>query len=203
MLCAKPLVVSADEPDAKNWRFRVYLDEKEIGIHTFSVQKRDDQVRVTSSARFDVKVLFLNAYQYRHDAQEVWHDNCLSDLSAQTDDNGTQFSVKAVHGASGVNVTTEKKRFTLSGCVMSFAYWNPLMLQQTRLLNSQTGEHEQVTIKPLSATTLRIAGKAQVAQQYRLTGKKLQIDLWYAPDGTWLALESLTEKGARLRYELS
>ena len=33
--------------------------------------------------------------------------------------------------------------------------------------------------------------------------EKLKIDLWYAPDGTWLALESMTEQGARLRYVLS
>ena len=198
-----PLWVNASEVDARNWRFRVYLDDKEIGSHTFSVQKTTDQIEVTSSARFDVKVLFINAYQYRHEAKEIWRDDCLTDLSARTDDNGTQLSVKAVQSTVGLNVSTEKKKFNLSGCVMSFAYWNPLMLQQTRLLNSQTGEYEQVIIKPMSATTLQISGKAQVAQHYRLTGKKLQIDLWYAPDGTWLALESMTEQGARLRYVLS
>jgi hypothetical protein len=200
---ALPLWVNANEVDARNWRFRVYLDDKEIGSHTFSVQKSAAQIEVTSSARFDVKVLFINAYQYRHEAKEIWRDDCLTDLSALTEDNGTQLSVKAVQSTVGLNVSTEKKKFNLSGCVMSFAYWNPLMLQQTRLLNSQTGEYEQVIIKPMSATTLQISGKAQVAQQYRLTGKKLQIDLWYAPDGTWLALESMTERGARLRYVLS
>lgn len=203
ILCVASVVARADQLDAKNWRFRVYLDEKEIGVHTFTVQKSSDQVQVISSARFDVKVLFINAYQYRHEAKEVWRDNCLTDLSAQTDDNGKQLSVKAVQSAAGINVSTEKKQFNLAGCVMSFAYWNPSMLQQTRLLNAQTGEYEPVTIKSLNTTTLQIAGKAQAAQQFKLIGKKLQIDLWYAPDGTWLALESVTEGGARLRYVLS
>ena len=86
---------------------------------------------------------------------------------------------------------------------MSFAYWNPAILQQTRLLNAQTGEYEQITIQSLASTVLQVAGKAQTAQQFTLIGKKLKIDLWYAPDGTWLALESMTEQGARLRYVLS
>ena len=198
-----PLWVNASEVNARNWRFRVYLDDKEIGSHTFSVQKSTDQIEVTSSARFDVKVLFINAYQYRHEAKEIWRDDCLTDLSALTDDNGTQLSVKAVQSTVGLNVSTEKKKFNLSGCVMSFAYWNPEILQQTRLLNAQTGEYEQITIQSLASTVLQVAGKAQTAQQFTLIGKKLKIDLWYAPDGTWLALESMTEQGARLRYVLS
>ena len=200
---ALPLWVNASEVDARNWRFRVYLDDKEIGSHTFSVQKTAAQIEVTSSARFDVKVLFINAYQYRHEAKEIWRDDCLADLSASTDDNGTQLSVKAVQSTVGLNVSTEKKKFNLSGCVMSFAYWNPAILQQTRLLNAQTGEYEQVTIQSLASSVLQVAGKAQAAQQFTLIGKKLKIDLWYAPDGTWLALESMTEQGARLRYVLS
>ena len=202
-LCVASIVAHADQVEAKNWRFRVYLDEKEIGVHTFTIQQSSDQIRVTSSARFDVKVLFINAYQYRHEAQEVWRDNCLTNLSAQTDDNGVQLGVEARQSAIGINVSTEKKQFNLTGCVMSFAYWNPAMLQQTRLLNAQTGEYEPVTIKSLNTTILQISGKAQTAQQYKLIGKKLQIDLWYAPDGTWLALESVTESGACLRYVLS
>lgn len=203
ILCVASVAAYADQVEAKNWRFRVYLDEKEIGAHTFTVQKSSDQVQVISSARFDVKVLFINAYQYRHEAKEVWRDKCLTDLSAQTDDNGKQLSVKATQSATGIHVVTEKKQFNVAGCVMSFAYWNPAMLQQTRLLNAQTGEYEPVTIKSLNTTTLQISGKALAAQQYKLIGKKLQIDLWYAPDGTWLALESVTESGARLRYVLS
>jgi len=200
---ALPLWVNASEVDTRNWRFLVYLDDKEIGSHTFSVQKTTDQIEVISSARFDVKVLFINAYQYRHEAKEIWRDDCLTDLSARTDDNGTQLSVKAVQSTVGLNVSTEKKKFNLSGCVMSFAYWNPAILQQTRLLNAQTGEYEQVTIKSLASTVLQVAGKAQAAEEFTLIGKNLKIDLWYAPDGTWLALESMTERGTRLRYVLS
>jgi hypothetical protein len=86
---------------------------------------------------------------------------------------------------------------------MSFAYWNPLMLQQTRLLNAQTGEYNAVTIKLIGEVTLRVRGVNQMAKQYRLAGDKLSIDLWYSPAGDWLALQSTTESGRRLRYILT
>ena len=124
-------------------------------------------------------------------------------MSARTDDNGKQFSVMAKETTAGLNVITPAKQFSLPGCVMSFAYWNPLMLQQKQLLNAQTGEHDEVDIKLLSTTTVSAAGKELPAKRYSLTGKKLKIDLWYSLDGEWLALESTTENGRRLRYVLN
>ena len=196
-------LAAADSPVTQQWNFRVFLDDKEIGRHSFSLQKSADLTRVTSTARFDVKVLFINAYQYEHDDQEIWREDCLTGMAARTNDNGKLLSVRAVEQAAGIKVITEKQQLDLSGCVMSFAYWNPVMLRQTRLLNAQTGEYEPVTIQALGTTTLRAVGKEWSARQYKLTGRKLQIDLWYSPDGQWLALESTTENGRRLRYVLS
>lgn len=193
----------ADPPVSQQWNFKVFLDDKEIGHHSFSLQKSADLTRITSTARFDVKILFINAYQYEHDDQEIWREDCLTGMKARTNDNGKLLSVNAIEQADGIKVVTEKQQLDLSGCVMSFAYWNPAMLRQTRLLNAQTGEYELVTIQPLSTTTLRAVGKEWQARQYRLTGRKLQIDLWYSLDGRWLALESTTENGRRLRYVLS
>jgi hypothetical protein len=38
------------------------------------------------------------------------------------------------------------------------------------------------------------------ARHFRLVAEELTIDLWYTKDMHWLALESVTESGAVLRY---
>jgi hypothetical protein len=38
------------------------------------------------------------------------------------------------------------------------------------------------------------------AAGYRLTAGEVAIDVWYSPQRQWLALESITEGGRRLRY---
>ncbi len=202
LLTALP-ILAADLSLLQQWTFRVLLDGKDIGLHTFSLHKTADVTHVTSTARFDVKVLFFNAYQYIHEAQEVWRADCLSGMTARTNDNGRLLSVNVVEHATGMVVTTDQKQFGLSGCVMSFAYWNPGILRQSQLLNAQTGEYEQVTVQLLRTTTLHVAGKEWAARQYKLKGRKLDIDLWYSLEGEWLALESTTENGSRLRYVLS
>jgi hypothetical protein len=87
------------------------------------------------------------------------------------------------------------------GCVMSFAYWDPRILEAERLLNSQTGELVAVQVFPKGTEAIAVRGKTVAAVRHRIQGRGLEIDLWYA-DGNWVALEALTEGGRRLRYEL-
>ena len=49
---------------AKEFNFKVLLNDKDIGHHRFSV---DDQT-VQSNAAFDVKLWIIPAYKYRHKA---------------------------------------------------------------------------------------------------------------------------------------
>ena len=85
---------------------------------------------------------------------------------------------------------------------MTFAYWNPLILHARQLLNSQTGKFEQVSVEKLAEETISVRGKTEPAVKYLLTGEKLRIELWYSRDMQWLGLQSTTEDGRKLRYQL-
>jgi hypothetical protein len=41
------------------------------------------------------------------------------------------------------------------------------------------------------------------ARRYALRGEKIAIDLWYSLDNDWLALESTTSGGRRVRYQIN
>ena len=56
----------------RNWDFRVLLDEREVGYHRVTVTPGAQGDRVRVEARFDVKVLFIPAFRYEHEASEVW-----------------------------------------------------------------------------------------------------------------------------------
>ena len=86
--------------------------------------------------------------------------------------------------------------------IKTFAYWDPDFLNETTLLNSQTGEVIAVDSEFLGKETLNHRGNEIIARRYRLHGEDLQIDLWYSLEDHWLALESLTESGRVIRYAL-
>ena len=180
---------SAAAQEARVWDFRVYLDNTAIGTHRFTLRQQGEERELASEARFDVKLLFFTAYRYAHQASERWRGDCLTALNSRTDDNGTPFAVT-------------RERAALQGCVMSFAYWNPQILRQSRLLNAQTGEHEAVAISALGDDRIAVRGAQVPARRYRISGPKNPIELWYSADGDWLALASTLEGGRRLQYRL-
>ena len=186
----------------REWHFRVLLDGSEIGTHTFRVAERDGERRVDSDARFKVRLLFIDAYTYAHEARERWQGECLTGLESRTDDNGKRIAVRGAGDGTRFEVERAGAREQLPGCVMSFAYWNPAMLKQPQLLNVQTGELTDVRVEPLGEETLRVRGAPTSARRYALHAPKVRIDLWYAAGESWVQLESRTESGRMLRYEI-
>ena len=182
LLAATPALA---EPLA--WNFRVFLDEREIGHHPFTLRTDGGSRELRSEARFQVRVLGLTVYRYAHDAMERWRGECLQALDSTTDDNGDREKVDW-RGEPG-------------GCALSFAYWNPKILQGGALLNAQTGRFEPVTVTSQGEETIEVRGRPTLSRRYRLAGGNLAIDVWYA-GAQWVALESAAKGGRRLRYRL-
>ena len=184
------------------WNFRVMLDGREIGRHRYELQPRSDGMELRSEARFDVRFLFLSAYRYEHEAVERWQGGCLRELQSRTVTNGERVAVSARDTGGELTVDRPGGRDVHPGCVQSFAYWDPRILEARALLNSQTGELVPVQVVRLGPEAVTSQGESLLATRHRISGTGLQIDLWYVGE-RWVALEALTEGGRRLRYELA
>lgn len=184
------------------WNFTVYLDDEPVGFHRFTLAESEAGRTLTSEARFDVKFLMIKAYSYVHEAVETWRGDCLSELRARTDDNGEASRVEGQARDGRFRLRRGREETVLPGCVMSFAYWHPLMLEQKQLLNPQTGEYTGVRIEAKGREAIPVRGQSVAAQRYRLDAGKFQIDLWYADGGRWVALDSLLDNDRKLRYRI-
>ena len=190
---------------ADELRFRVMLDEQKIGYHSFRIHGEGDQRRVDIDASFDVKVLFVPVYRYRHATTEIWRDGCLAGIESETDANGERYAVNGERTANAFTLSTQAGDMRVDqGCLMTFAYWNRDFLAQRQLLNAQTGELVEVTVEALGERPLALGDAAVAAEGYRVRSASDDVDIqvWYASDsGRWLALESRLENGRILRYE--
>jgi hypothetical protein len=186
----------------QQWRFKVFLDEQEIGYHTVTVNPEKTRATVQIEANFDVKFLFFTAYRYQHNNRETWENDCLRTIESHTNDNGDTFYVTGQSQDHLLALDTHNGPQSLQGCVRTFAYWDPRLLQARRLLNAQTGEYLDVNIDYIGNEDLIINGAAIVARRYRLQAENIVIDLWYSKTMQWLALQTTTEGGNQLRYQL-
>ena len=188
---------NANLADQARWEFEVLLDEKRIGYHDFSVSEVDGVQTVTTEARFDVKLLFVNVFSYRHKNTEVWRDNCLTSISAETAANGKDFIVRGRADAETFRMRSGSLDNELPACIMTFAYWNPEFLQADQLLNSQTGEYEKCFCRQRGRGRAGDKGARRFRRvKYSLSLAAGPISLWYAADDhRWLALESVVKGG--------
>ena len=209
MICLFALTLISPPPaqamnnEVESWNFDVYLNDKKVGKHSFTVAEANGMKLVQSEANFKYKILFIPAYQYEHRAAERWTDNCLVDLSATTNDNGERILVSGSQTSSGFAIQRDQSPVELPECVMTFAYWNPEFLEQPRLLNPQTGEYVDVAVEQAGSDILEVRGQQVPATRFRLTAYNVDLTLWYSPDDEWLALESVAKGGHIIRYELS
>ena len=198
-----PATAQAMNNEVESWNFDVYLNDKKVGKHSFTVAEADGVKLVQSEANFKYKILFIPAYKYEHTAAERWTDNCLVDLSATTNDNGERILVTGSQTNSGFAIQRGQSPVELPECVMTFAYWNPEFLEQPRLLNPQTGEYVDISVEQAGSDILEVRGQQVAATRFRLTAYDIDLTLWYSPDDEWLALESVAKGGHIIRYELS
>ncbi len=193
-----PLAASATVE--QEWHFRVYLDDREIGHHHFTLTKTENSERLATQANFNVTFLKIPFFRYKHDNIEYWDNNCLTRINSSTDQNGKLYLVEGVATAEGFLVNTNSGEQKLPACISTFAYWDRSFLKQNRLLNSQTGEYLDVEVSYLGKNALSVGEKNIPAHHYRLSADKLDIEVWYSQDNQWLALQSTTEGGRLLRY---
>jgi hypothetical protein len=126
----------------------------------------------------------------------------LSRIDARTRDNGHEYIVHGQSSEDTFDLHGPHGLTALHGCIEPFALLDPRMLDQQRLLNAQTGDYEPIEVHQLRSETLMVAGAGDAAEHYRLTTRKFSLELWYAPSGEWLALQSHSADGRTLRYAI-
>jgi hypothetical protein len=199
LLCAIFLVIS-NFAYAEVWEFDAVLNDKVIGQHTFIYGDE----KTVSDANFKFEYLFMD-FIYQHKSSETWQGNCLKTISSRTDDDGDMYDVSGYMEANQFMITTNNKTSELPLCVMTFAYGNPKILDQKKLMNAQNGEYMDVDIQFLREENHMVKGKDILTDLWQIEAKgddgDLLVYLWYDKNMNWVSLKSQTPIGD-MQYKL-
>jgi Family of unknown function (DUF6134) len=203
LCCALAVAAHAAEPSTRVYAFQALLDDKPIGTHRFTVESDGTGHRVTSDADFQVRFLGFEAYRYRHHAEERWSGDCLATLASDTDDDGKPARVELAKAGEANEITTRSGTTSVPGCLMTYAYWNPALRTQSRLLNPQTGQIDAVKVARVGSGRVRVHGRDVDATAWRISGGESPVDVWLSEQGEWIGLDSTVARGRhRLSYRL-
>ena len=181
--------------------FDVFLGKKRVGEHSFLFALSSDGIKVQSRASFNYRLFNISLYKYEHFSEENYDsENCLVKINSSTlTETKIRGSVKQkIAGQrkdNGFLITGSNEEQLDKNCVMPFAYWNPKFLEQTSLLNAQTGKEVHIAVRELPAIESRA--------KYSLEGENLDIEIQYSAEGSWVSLQSKLGRGRYLKYVLS
>ncbi len=186
------LLASSSFAIAKEFNFKVLLNDKDIGHHRFSVE---DQT-VNSDAAFDVKLWIIPAYKYRHKATETNLNGCLTSLQSETQDGADNFALKTIETTPNFKILVNQKEITHPSCMQTFRYWDINFTQQKTAINPQDGKLFTLNFTHDGTEPINSLGKSIRANKYTLKAvgdqdEKFHIELWYHPETqAWLQLKS-------------
>ena len=187
--------IGYDPVDREVWVFDAFIGKKKIGVHEFEVVRSGDKITAKSSASFEYKVLKIPLFSYEHSVVEIYNsDSCLKSISSETTTNSKRIQVMGEKKGDSFFVTGNTDATFERACLMPFAYWSPRLLDQTALINGQTGKMTPIKIQSVDSPD---SGK-----NYVLSGEDLNIELAYSSEDKWTGLQSKLPLGRTLKYTL-
>ncbi|MGR8920544.1 MAG: DUF6134 family protein [Gammaproteobacteria bacterium] len=170
MLAGLATLAGAAEP-LERYEFEVLRKGKPMGSHTISVSRVGEDVVAEIDIRLEVSFAFVTLFSYEHHNREVWRDGRLVAIDTRTNSNGDVFSISGRASAAGfVVVDQDGAERTFPADIVPSSYWQARTVDVDALLNTQTGELAQVSV--------RAAGNDG---HYEMRGD-IELDLWYAGD---------------------
>jgi hypothetical protein len=119
-------------------RYRVFLNDTEIGYHNLCIAKNPDGFAcIEHDRRFEVEVLFITAYAFEQKSHEVWNGLTLQELQADSIENGEARSVNGrARGNHFVIDGPEGKLSAPRDLATTESFWGQWALKKPYLLDT-------------------------------------------------------------------
>jgi len=202
-LCCSPALAARTEIR----EFNAKIDNKPAGSYTMSiVEGKEGRAVMTAEASISVRMYLVKTYTYSYSGTETWKAGRLQELKSKANDDGKAFEVVAWATVDGLNVWAGGKQRPTKGDAWTTTYWRlpdaALRNGLIHLLDADTGRDLFGTLQFTDWQELNVAGQKQKCSHYRLTGEKLNVELWYDAS-EHLVREKLVEDGHTLVLELT
>ncbi|MET4806997.1 hypothetical protein ABIE63_002164 [Limibacillus sp. MBR-115] len=181
---------------AETLRYEILRDGSDVGAQV--VEIAGDQVTVTMEV--SVKALFVTVYRRTHRRVETWDGGNLVHLEAETDDDGTPYSLQLVKNGEGYERTVNGTTESFGADFAPVPDWNrALATGKAKGLSAQSDEiYDPVMLENLGTESITVPAGTFEAEHLR-TGGAFARDLWYDDQGR-LLLMTFVSRDSQIEY---
>jgi hypothetical protein len=200
---ALPAVAAAFTTAARpsDVRFAVMRGRSKIGVHTVEFRDRPDGLAVHTVIDLAVKVVLITVFRYQHECQDVWVSGQLLSLRSRTIEDGKRYAVEATAEPGGIRVVGPGGPLVVGARLLtSNSLWNPLLVDQQRLIDAQYGGEIGLVVHRRGTESLVLAGRERiVTDRFQILTPHYGGLLWYDATGRWVK-GSLEIRGEWIDY---
>lgn len=158
---------------------------RRVGFHHMEFRQSGDLLLVDVHAEILVKIGFITFMDMRYEAKEVWQDGVLQKIETRTKVKDRFRRLMARHEGDGIYFKGTKFEGIKPLTSLPSSYWNPAILQQDELINTQHGKPFTIAPEYLGVSELDLPdGKTDVLG-FSFNGK-LEGNLFYTRTGEWV-----------------
>lgn len=182
-------------------RFQTLYQGSPVGEHCVDFQTRGDRVMVTTHIK--IKVLFFTAFQFSHDAVEIWQAGRLVSVNSTTDDNGAKLNVSGAAVPDGFRITGLDGPFLAAPQLLTTnTLWDIRLLSESRMIDVQYGGEVGLVVKSRGKEQVLTPRGLVMASRYQIITPNYAGSLFFDGDGHWV--KGLMERqGEILEYALA
>jgi len=181
-------------------QFDVMRDGAIIGKHETRFMAQGADLVVQSKMNLELSVLFIPIYGFDYQSKEVWKDNRLTQLEVTVEDGSEDYRVEGQRAGEALEVSGPFGMSQISGPILPTNHWNASVIHEKRVLNTLTGNINQVTLAEKGAEQLSLPNGRVMATRYDYQGELHDTSVWYDTEGRWVKLRFKAKDGSIIDY---
>ena len=180
--------------------FDVIRNGENIGVHSVRFTAEPEGLSVHCLVDMKINFLAIFNYRYRYESKSVWTGPEFKMLEATVNDDGTISSMLATRSGPDIHIRIQDRSYKTRGPIIPTDHWNSNVLLQTRVLNTLTGNVNNVGLVDKGSEKVSTEEGSISATRYTYTGDLVDTDVWYDNEGRWVKLRFLGSDGTPIEY---
>ena len=193
------VVGEATSETGADLRFEVLRNGKPVGHHHVWLAELGDETRVDVRFEISVPILIIASYDYLYESSARWEGDRLMSLEAKTDDDGDVSIVKVSQVDGVTRIIGPDGELDVPGALFPTNHWNVGVLSEIRVLNTITGDVDQVTISEIGRETVATERGEIQATRYAYDGD-LRTEVLYDIEDRWVGMTFEAADGSTIDY---
>jgi len=184
----------------KTVKFDVYRDGQKVGFHTIKFSKKGKNLKVSCTFQLKINLLFFTAYYFNYQSDAIWENEKLKTIKVHVDDDGETIFIEAIKVDDGMSIKKNSKTTYTGPSIFPTNHWNFKVLKAKKILNTITGEINNVSIIKGGKELVKTERGEIQAMRYIYSGD-LETEVWYDEKGRWVKMKFKGRDGSEITYQ--